>query len=304
MGKNSAKSPPPAPTAGENYESWIKAYSQYAPERQQAEMGDLATEIALAQKATPAMLALSQQYSPLFNQQAIDLEKQFAGQYNDLAQQQRIAEIQQAAAISPLLRQIEDPTQASIRAMLGKQIETDLAAGSGLTADMQREIEQAVRAGQSARGMTRGNAAVTAEAFSKGSAGQQLAQQRRQAAQQFLQTQATTQTDPLQFVTGRQQTKLTQQMQPQTPQIAGVSSLTPQAMAMNNQAGLQNQMVQYNYNQANQGGGLFGGLLGGGLMGTLGGMALAPAAGGASLLYPLAGGLLGAGSGAASSKGG
>ena len=252
MSQKKAKAPPPAPTAGEDYASWVKEYAQYSPERRASELSDIYTAMEVAGVQIPAELELAAKYGPQYNQQAIDLEKQFAPQYNELAQQQRMNEVAQAAELTPLLRGMEDPVQAAIRAELGRQIQGDLSAGSGLTPDMLREIEQAVRGGQQARGMTQGNSAVTAEAFGKGRAGQELATSRRNAAQQFLQTQAQTQTDPLQFVTGRQQTKLATPFAAQLPQMAGVSALTPQAMQINNAGTLQNQLLRYNTDTFNK----------------------------------------------------
>ena len=65
------RTPPPAPTAGENYESWIKAYHQYAPERRAAEMGDIETQLALARRLAPELLELQRTYMPEYNRQQL-----------------------------------------------------------------------------------------------------------------------------------------------------------------------------------------------------------------------------------------
>jgi hypothetical protein len=128
---------------------------------------------------------------------------------------------------------------------------------------------------------------VAAEAFAKGSMGQQLLRQRQAAATQFLQTQSATQIDPWAAYTGQGTTRLSQPLNAQLPQVQGVGALTPMAMQMNNAAALQNQQMQYNVNALNQAnkpkwGQLAGTALGAGLGFFIpGGSAMGAAVGGA-----------------------
>lgn len=269
MGSSKVPTPPAAPSAGENYESWIKAYSKYGKERLAAEKQDADLQMAIAREQIPQILALSKEYGPEYNQQQIDLEKQMQPQMLALANQTMAGKIQNAASLAPSLRAMaDDPYSAAIRAQLGQQISGDLSKGGALTPDMQREIEQSIRAGQSARGMAQGGSAVAAEAFAKGSAGQALLRQRQAAATQFLQTQAQTQIDPWAAYTGQGTTRTSANFQAQLPTINGAGSLAPQAMAMNNAAALQNQQLAYNAQQANAKGNGLGGALGGAASGA------------------------------------
>lgn len=83
-------------------------------------------------------------------------------------------------------RAVEGDQAAATRELLAKQIYGDLQAGSSLTPEMSREIEQSVRAAQQARGTTGGNSAIFQEAFAKGSRGEALKTQRKNAASDFL----------------------------------------------------------------------------------------------------------------------
>ena len=62
-----------------------------------------------------------------------------------------------------------------------KQAQQEAALGSTLDASTQREVEQATRAGQVARGNVYGTPQLVQEAMARGSAGEARAQQRRQA---------------------------------------------------------------------------------------------------------------------------
>lgn len=74
------------------------------------------------------------------------------------------------------------PAADALRRTLSSQASSDLSSGSGLSPALAREIQQYVRAGQSARGLTMGSAPVSAEAFALGSRGLQLQDSRRQFA--------------------------------------------------------------------------------------------------------------------------
>lgn len=74
--------------------------------------------------------------------------------------------------------QAMDPKAFALREQMGGKISEDLAAGTSLTDDEAREVEQAVRAGQTARGGGRGNSAVFEEAMTRGSRGRELYQNR------------------------------------------------------------------------------------------------------------------------------
>lgn len=79
-----------------------------------------------------------------------------------------------------------DPQFLAGRNQLYGVVSGDLAAGSGLTPEMQRELQQYTRGGQAARGNYLGNANIASEAFSQGAAGEQLKQQRIRNMAAFL----------------------------------------------------------------------------------------------------------------------
>ena len=79
-----------------------------------------------------------------------------------------------------------DPQSYATMQALGQQVGGNLALGSTLDPSTQREVEQATRAAQGARGNVYGTPQMVAEAMTRGQAGLQLQQQRQQAAQSYL----------------------------------------------------------------------------------------------------------------------
>ena len=241
MGKGGGSAPDP-PTAGEDYASYIQAYSKYAPEREATALSDLRNQIEMARVYADEGLEPSR--ALLQGQLGI------------------------AGELAPQIRALgDDPQTAAIRSTLGSQIEADLAAGAGMTPEMQRQIEQQIRAGQSARGMTRGAAPVNAEALLVGMQGEQLKRQRQQMAQQFIQLQAATQPDPFQTLTGSAS-------RPGGGGFGGMGAQAPSYQQFANTS-QQNAQIAYNAAQANRGGGMSGAISGG-----LGGAATGFAIGG------------------------
>lgn len=110
----------------------------------------------------------------------------------------RGADIQDVYNLGPQLyaaRRAADPLFAAY----ADSVMGDLSAGSELTPSMRREIQEYVRAGQSARGLGLGPSDVYAEAMSQGAAGQALHQQRLQNVAQALGIYG----DPMLAITGR-----------------------------------------------------------------------------------------------------
>lgn len=147
-----------------------------------------------APKATPSMTEqikewvsqypnLSQQLSSASNTDLANLATVLGGSGKTALQ----SAIDSSGSIQDAYgRAVEGDTAAAMRDALAKQINGDLSAGSGLTPEMSREIEQSVRAAQQARGTTGGNAAIFQEAFTKGSRGEALKTARKSAASDFL----------------------------------------------------------------------------------------------------------------------
>lgn len=290
-GGSKSSEPVQPPSSGENYESFIKAYSNYAPQREAAERSDIETQLALTQQYTPEILNLYRQYIPDY----VQLEKDLGPGISDLQKQQLEQQIGIMGELAPSMRSaFEDPQTQAIRNMLGQQIEQELSYGAKLDPGLQREIEQSVRAAQSARGMSRGTGAIASESLIKGLQAEQLRQQRQQAANQFLQTQAATQFDPWAALTGTSGVRQTEPYQQQitTPQnYSGVGQILPSAMGQDAQTNLAYSQGLTTYNNLpSSGGASFAGGLSGAMMGAKLGSAV-PGVG--TAIGAIGGGLLG-----------
>jgi hypothetical protein len=71
---------------------------------------------------------------------------------------------------------------AALRKTVYDQMQQELMAGTGLDPELQRSIEQGIRSSQISRGLTKGSAPVSAEAYALGDTGLQMRQQRQQNA--------------------------------------------------------------------------------------------------------------------------
>jgi hypothetical protein len=81
-----------------------------------------------------------------------------------------------------------DPTTLAARQKLGSDLAAQEALGSQLDPETAREIEQQVRAGQTARGNVYGTPQLVQEAMTRGQAGLALQQQRQQMLGSYLQS--------------------------------------------------------------------------------------------------------------------
>jgi hypothetical protein len=244
MGKSKAPKMQPVttqvPAAGQSYADFITQYAEKAPQRAVVERSDAALERELAALEAQSDIGLSQQYAPQW---------QALGQKMDT--QQRQQDVADLAAFTPQLRQaLGGEAGARMYDTLGRQLEQELAMGSQLDAQTRREIEQSVRAAQSARGLTRGTGAVAAEATVKGTRAQALKQSRQQAAMQFLNTSGTFGTNPFAVMT-RSQSPQQATASAQAPGFAGFSQMAMPGMQGNMQAAQANIANQWNVNQAN-----------------------------------------------------
>lgn len=85
-----------------------------------------------------------------------------------------------------------NPLAAELRNTLLKEAITSLQNPTGLDPALQREVEQGIRSAQTARGTSGGNSAVSAEAFARGTVGEELRRNRINAAQNILRTNTAT----------------------------------------------------------------------------------------------------------------
>jgi hypothetical protein len=110
-------------------------------------------------------------YGEMWQQQALDLDKQFMPQYAEL--------------YTGLMEQA-NPQFMDVYNALGGRVQEGLASGYELGAGLTHEMQQAIRAGQTARGNWIGNAPLAQEAFGMGEAAINLYNMRLGQAQNFL----------------------------------------------------------------------------------------------------------------------
>lgn len=217
----SSPSTPTAPNYAQQYAQGVQTNLQYLPQFLSAEQDARNT------------------YDPQRVQEQLDLQTQYGPQA-------------QAAALAQY-KQV-DPLGVSIRDQLGHAVSSDLSLGTSQSPEMLREEQQAVRAGQSARGNILGNDAISSESLFQGQKGLDLYNRRIANAGTFL-------------------------SQPSPEQQIGLSQITPDRTAAytNPQAGnqaasfalsnYQNQLAQFQ-NTSNPWAGALGGAAGGATAGA------------------------------------
>lgn len=255
-GSAKIKAPKPTPTAQQQYASWLSAYPKLQGKLASAATADLNAVGSLSEGAASDNLVRAMAASNA-------LEDRYGAA-------------------------VEGETASNMRQLLADQIYGDLQSGSSLSDEQSRELEQYVRAAQVSRGITGGNAAIYEEAATKGSAGMELANSRRAAAQDFLSFNSATKPNALNAIMGMADSAYT-----------GNAEIMQGAVAQNSAAAQQQQMLKYNAAAANaqsaaarkQGIGTMVGSIGGMAAGFALGGPLGMAAGGA------AGGAVGGGVG-------
>lgn len=113
------------------------------------------------------------------------LRQAVAGSYLTPLQQAAAPSAQQFQSYLDLYKQV-DPTGAAARQRLGQDLARQEALGTQLDPATQREVEQATRTAQAARGNVYGTPQLVEEAMTRGQAGLALQQQRQQALQSYL----------------------------------------------------------------------------------------------------------------------
>jgi len=254
---------PDVPTAGENYAEALEAMLQNQGSTRQLEYLDSLGKLAIASRLAPVLaniqLGFEEQFGP--QMRAAESEATRQSRLGDIDNIQQLAPLFQSAAYAA------DPTTERLRQTLGASLQEQLEAGAGLDPSLRREIQQGIRAAQTARGMTRGNAPISEEAFALGTRGTQLRAGRQQAAESFLRTQAATAPDALSFITGRPSQTAAMPMIPQSGVQGQLQNMAGMAQQQNNIAS----QTAYNAAQLGAGGGIGGaasGALSGAAMGS------------------------------------
>ncbi len=169
------------PSAGDDLKSVLKVLSK--------ESGRISK---IERREVEASLDRLERFGPRATSLTGELQTQQVGQ--DIARFEEFS--------TSLREATADPLTQGIREALSTQVLEGLQAGSELTPGMQRQLQNAVRAAQTARGVAFGGGPVSEEAFAIGAQGEQLLRNRQNAALQFLGVQAQTQVDPLRAISG------------------------------------------------------------------------------------------------------
>lgn len=165
------------------------AEAQFAPKYQALQLG-------LLQQATPELLKLyKEQIAPTMGEvEAAARSRSRAGDIADIS------------ALGPQARaaiKAASPEQAALADTLTAQAQSGLAAGSRLTPEQQRMVEQQTRSGLAARGLAQGPSGALQEAVRSQMAGAGLQQQRQQQAMGALGASQGVYGDVFQQVLGR-----------------------------------------------------------------------------------------------------
>ena len=252
MGGSSSPDQPAPISAGQNFGEAINVLLERGGELRNLAFLDQLGQIEQLRRLAPALANVN-----------LDFESQFGpalrAQASEAQRQTRAGDIYNVASLSPGIRQAEaiaDPMSAQIRNTLGQQTISELNAGASLDPGLRREVEQAIRGAQTARGITRGSAPVAAEAFSIGSRGEQLRRNRQQAASNFLGLQQSTQVNPFAFVAGQP----VQQAQPQSLGQGQTLNSLPGLIGATTDANNMNSQLAFNASQVGGGNGMVGAL--------------------------------------------
>jgi|GEM_PF-5501213 len=134
-------------------------------------------------------LEMSQKYGPLYAQLM-----------NEMASKERAGQVADVEALAPKLQGIRDaaegPETTQMRKTLMAQIMGELSAGSSLTDQQNRELEQGVRSSEMARGVGLGRGAAGREAIKRALQGQRLLAQRQSKAMGLVQQEEAATPDP------------------------------------------------------------------------------------------------------------
>jgi hypothetical protein len=133
---------------------------------------------SIQREASPGMLALAKQATPLLNQIGIDSQnQQTAG---------NLARLQQYGPDAFKAIQNFDPAAGALSDQLLGNAQEELTAGRGMTASQRRDSEQAVRGAQGVRGLGMGPTDAFQEAMYLGDRGEQQLNRRQAYASSIL----------------------------------------------------------------------------------------------------------------------
>lgn len=187
----------------------VAGLANLTPEQQAAQIFQASS--TFAPQFAQLNLDLLQQFGPQFLQESLAQQQEFLPQFQQVQQEavtrEREADVADVTALSEQLQEIralsQTPQTQEIQRLLSDQILAGLRAGTELTPEQSREVEQNVRASQIARGFGTGGGSASREAVQRSLAGLELQRQRQQQAQSFLAQEAATSADPFAAILGR-----------------------------------------------------------------------------------------------------
>jgi len=201
------------PSFGETTRQALQAQLEFAPRIAQQQFEE---QTEYLPKQAQLALQLQRAYGPQQARVQLDQLREFLPQFQEVEEagisRSREADLADALALAPQLRQIqeagEDPRVTAIRGQLTGQIADELAAGTRLTPQQAREVEQGLRSSEISRGIGMGQGSANREAVAKALEGQRLLSERQDKAGGLLQLTAGTTPDPFVAALGRPATAL------------------------------------------------------------------------------------------------
>jgi len=201
------------PDFSESTADVLQAYLEYGPQFAEAQFAEQAQYLP---RQSQLAIDLARQFQPQQLALELGLQQRFGPQFaeanQNIIEQGRASDLEQILALSgqlPAIREAaESPEVTLMRQMLGQGLSSQLAAGTQLTPEQSRVVEQNLRASEAARGIQLGQGSANREAVAKAIEGQELLNQRQASAQSFLAQEAASQADPFLAIAGRPSTAL------------------------------------------------------------------------------------------------
>lgn len=182
-----------APSAGESTEDILAAYFKWNPE--------------LAQQ----YWELTRLYSPKYARLQWQMDKRLMPKYAEMNRNLTSAERQQdmsdVVALTPYMRDVRaesmSPEALAAEQMLWDQINAELSMGTELTQEQERDVVQAQRSAEAARGLQGGQGSANRESVESALEGQRLLAERQNKAMGMLGYEHSTTPDPYAAILGR-----------------------------------------------------------------------------------------------------
>lgn len=211
-----------------------EAEAQFRPKYAQLDLDTLAQTLR-GSGGTDGLMALYEKevYPVLSRIQNADRDTRIAGELGAIDKY--------AGSVTKTLR--EATGSAPLIDEMNKQALEGLQAGAGLDESLAREVSQGARAAAADRGFGFGSTDAVAEAFARGSRGNQLRNERRGFASQAVGMNQLTGGDPLMAILGRPSQTLSM-----GPQIAGQGQSFNPGKVFNPESGYAQDLYNTNFN--------------------------------------------------------